>query len=187
MSADVDMAVALARQPRGEVGVTPLLVRACALALRDVPGANGAYRDGRFERYSRVNVGVAVPGADGYAMPTLPDADRKSLQQLAEEIEVAQRRALDAQLSPRDSSGATFTLYDLGALGVDRGSPLIVPPQAAAAAAGAVRKVAAVRDGALASAMAMTLTVACDHRILYGGEAAAFLSAIKRRLEEASP
>jgi pyruvate dehydrogenase E2 component (dihydrolipoamide acetyltransferase) len=111
------------------------------------------------------------------------DADRKSLAQLDEEIARLTERA--AELSPPELAGATFTLSYPGALGVASSTPVIVPPQAAALAAGAVRAVAVVRDGAIVPGHAMTITLACDHRILYGSRAARFLTRIKALLEEA--
>jgi pyruvate dehydrogenase E2 component (dihydrolipoamide acetyltransferase) len=162
-------------------GSTASLVQACALALREVPRANGAYRDGRFELYSRVNVGVVVASEECYVIPTVFDADRKSLSELSEEIAKLTERA--GELSPPELAGATFTLSNPGALGVASATPVVVPPQAAALAAGAIREVPVIRDGALVPGHSMTLTLACDHRILYGAQAARFLTAVKARLE----
>jgi pyruvate dehydrogenase E2 component (dihydrolipoamide acetyltransferase) len=160
---------------------TACLVRACALALREVPRANGAYRDGRFELYSRINVGVIVASEECYVIPTVFDADRKSLSELTAEIAKLTERA--GELSPPELAGATFTLSNPGALGVASATPVVIAPQAAALAAGAVREVPVIRDGALVPGHSMTLTLACDHRILYGAQAARFLTAVKARLE----
>ena len=165
------------------VEITAALVRACSLALIEVPEANGSYRDGRFELYSRVNIGVVVAAGDAYTIPTVLDADRKSLAELNDEIARLTDRA--AELSPPELAGATFTLSYPGALGVASSTPVIVPPQAAALAAGAIRAVPVIRDGAIAPGHLMTITLACDHRILYGARAARFLTGIKALLEEA--
>jgi pyruvate dehydrogenase E2 component (dihydrolipoyllysine-residue acetyltransferase) len=141
------------------------LVRACALALREHPRANGAYRDGHFELYSRVNVGVIVDLDEGHLIPTLFDADRKPLQQLSDELLLLTEEARAGRLASPAFSGATFTLWPAAALGVWSASIPTVPPQAAALAAG---------TGAL--------TLTCDHRILYGARAAAFLADVKSRL-----
>jgi pyruvate dehydrogenase E2 component (dihydrolipoamide acetyltransferase) len=185
LAASVDVAAALERERELGCGLTVLWVRACALALREHPEANGAYRDGRFERYERVNVGVVVAAPEVYAIPTLFDADRRSARELGAELDDLTARARAGELVARDLSGATFTLSDVGALGVDRATPLVVPPQASAVATGAVRDLAAVRDGAIVPAQAMTVTLACDHRVLYGAAAAAFLMSIKTCIEEA--
>lgn len=158
---------------------TAWLVKACALALREVPRANGAYRDGRFELYSRVNIGIAVRTEDEFALATVFDADAKSVRELAEEIAGLSGRAL----TPPEQSGATFTLWEYG---VASASGVIVPPQAAAMTAGAVRRVPLVRNGAIVSGHGMTITLACDHRILYGHHATAVLSAVGAHLQAAS-
>jgi pyruvate dehydrogenase E2 component (dihydrolipoamide acetyltransferase) len=167
--------------------LTALLLRACAIALSEFPRANGAYRDGRFELYSRVNIGVTIPTDDGQVTPTVLDADTKPPAQLGEELERLGKRARAGELTPPELAGATFTFSDLGEYGVHRPGVLITPPQAAALAAGAVHGVAAVRDGALVPAHALSLTLACDHRILYGARAAGFLGRITELLEHPQP
>jgi pyruvate dehydrogenase E2 component (dihydrolipoamide acetyltransferase) len=165
LSVDVDMS----RSVELGTSITALLVRASALALRENPRANGAYRDGRFELYSRVNAGLVLAGGDS---ATVLDADRKTLAALAAEIDELESRADD--LRPAERSGATFTLARYG---VTRASALITPPHAVSLAAGEVRLVAAVQ--------VMTLTLACDHRILYGANAARVLARIRELLEHA--
>jgi pyruvate dehydrogenase E2 component (dihydrolipoamide acetyltransferase) len=165
-------------------GLLPRLVRASALGLRGVPRANASYRDGRFELYSRVNVGILIPTNDGYTIPTVFDADTKSLDQLGEEIADLQARALIDQLTPPELSGATFTVSQAGG---DRGWPLIVAPHAAALAAGEPRQAPVVRDGSVVPGTLLTVALACDHRVLYGRHAAQLLAAIASRLVEANP
>lgn len=183
---EVDMLAALSLQQARSCSMTAILVKACALALREVPRANGAYRDGRFELYARVNVGLVVAAADALSIPVVFDADEKPLGELAEEVDRLADRAATGALTPPELSGATFTLSDVGAYGIASASPVIVPPHAAAVATGAVRAVATVREGVIAAGHAMTITLASDHRILYGQEAYRFLAAIKERLELAT-
>jgi len=183
--AEVDMEASLALRADRGCSVTAMLARACAIALRDVPRANGAYRDGRIELYSRINVGVMITTEATYTVPTVFDCDIKSLDAVSTEIETLAERADGGQLAPPELTGATFTLSNPGALGVAGAVPVIVPPQAAAVAAGAIREVPMVRDGAIVPGHSMTLTLACDHRILYGSQAALFLNRIKTQLEEA--
>jgi pyruvate dehydrogenase E2 component (dihydrolipoamide acetyltransferase) len=162
---------------------TPRLIQACARALREVPRANGAYRDGRFELYSRVNVGVVRASESGYVIPTVFDADTKARDELDAELATLAARADEGALPAPALAGATFTLWNAGELGVDRGAIAVVPGQAAALVAGAARDVAVTRGGSLAPGRALTLTLACDNRILYGARAAAFLRAIRGSLE----
>jgi len=161
-----------------------MVVKACALALREHPRANGAYRDGRFELYSRVNVGVAVAAGDALVVPTVFDADRKSLRQIATEARGLARKVRDGQITPPELSGATFTVSNLGMFGIESFAAVINPPQAAILAVGAITERPVVRDGAMASAHLMRVNLACDHRILYGAPAAEFLARIKGLLEE---
>jgi pyruvate dehydrogenase E2 component (dihydrolipoamide acetyltransferase) len=180
-SVEVDMGACVGL----EAPSTAILVRAAALALREHPRANAAYRDGRFELYSRVNVGVVMPELSGILSATVVDADRRPLEELASEIDELRRRG--AELTSAERSGATFTLIDLGRYGVSRASPIISAPQAAALAAGEIRHAPVVRDASVVPGEVMTLTLACDHRILYGAEAAGFLARIRELLERGVP
>jgi pyruvate dehydrogenase E2 component (dihydrolipoamide acetyltransferase) len=186
LRAEVDVARALTLCGDSGYSIDALLLRACALALRDVPHANGAYRDGRYELYSRVNIGFTVATGATYTVPTVFDCDIKSLDALSQETARLAERAASGELTPPELAGATFTLSNPGALGVTSATPLIVPPQAASVAAGAIREVPVVRAGAIVPGHSMTITLACDHRILYGARAAQFLTQIKTHLEEAT-
>jgi pyruvate dehydrogenase E2 component (dihydrolipoamide acetyltransferase) len=192
LEAEIDMSRAVEARARikaaGEGDVVPsfndMVVKACALALREHPRANGAYRDGRFELYSRVNVGIAVAGQDALVVPTVFDADRKGLRQIAEESRALARRVRDGQITPPELSGATFTVSNLGMYGIDSFSAVINPPQAGILAVGAIKEHPVAHDGELTTAHLMRVNLACDHRILYGAEGAEFLAHIRTLLEE---
>jgi pyruvate dehydrogenase E2 component (dihydrolipoyllysine-residue acetyltransferase) len=193
LEAEVDMSRAVAgraliKEAAEEGEVVPsfndMVVKACALALREHPRANGAYRDGRFELYSRVNVGVAVAANDALVVPTVFDADRKGLRQIASESRALAQRVRDGQITPPELSGATFTVSNLGMYGIDSFSAVINPPQAAILAVGAIAERPVVHDGEIATAHLMRVNLACDHRILYGAEGAEFLAKIRLLLEE---
>jgi len=193
LRAEVDMSRAVEGRARlkaaaGGEEVVPsfndMVVKACALALREHPRANGAYRDGRFELYSRVNVGLAVAAKDALVVPTVFDADRKGLRQIAEESRALAQRVRDGQITPPELSGATFTVSNLGMYGIAGFSAVINPPQAAILAVGAIEERPVVRNGELSTAHLMQVDLACDHRILYGAPAAEFLARIKALLEE---
>ena len=159
------------------------VVKAAALALVDFPRANGAYRDGKFELYSRVNVGVAVAGQDALVVPTVFDADRKSLGQIARESRALAERVRAGAITPPELSSGTFTVSNLGMFGIQSFVAVINPPQAAILAVGAMQPTPVARDGEVVVRNIMRLTLACDHRILYGADAAEFLSRIRERLE----
>jgi pyruvate dehydrogenase E2 component (dihydrolipoamide acetyltransferase) len=186
-TAEVDMEAALDREAELGCGTTALVVRAVAHALGTVPRVNGAYRDGQYELYSRINIGVTIAEDGVYAIPTVFDADTKSATEIAAELADLQARAREGALSPAELSGATFTVTDSIAYDIATLTPLIVPPQAAALAAGPVRDVPVVRGGTVVPGHTMVLTLACDHRIVYGAHAAAFLEEVKAHLEEAMP
>jgi pyruvate dehydrogenase E2 component (dihydrolipoamide acetyltransferase) len=161
-----------------------MVVKACALALREHPRANGAYKDGHFELYSRVNVGVAVAARDALVVPTVFDADQKNLRQIATDSRALSQRVRDGQITPPELSGATFTVSNLGMFGIDSFAAVINPPQAAILAVGAIAERPVIRNGEITTAHLMRVNLACDHRILYGAPAAEFLARIRALLEE---
>ena len=191
LNVDVDMepAIELRTQLKAAAGdkVAPsfndFVVKASALALTEFPRANGAYRDGKFELYSRVNVGVAVAAQDALVVPTVFDADRKSLGQIAREARALAERVRAGKITPPELSSGTFTVSNLGMFGIDHFVAVINPPQAAILAVGAMKPQPVVHDGEIAARTLMKLTLACDHRILYGSDAAEFLSRIRQLLE----
>ena len=149
-----------------------MVVKACALALREFPRANGSYKDGRFELYSRVNVGVAVAADDALVVPTIFDADRKAVSEIARESRALAERVRAGVVTPPELGGGTFTVSNLGMFGVTSFQAVINPPQAAILAVGAMEQRAVVRDGEIVARNVMDVTLVCDHRILYGADAA---------------
>ncbi len=161
-----------------------MIVKATAIALREHPRANGAYRDGHLERYERINVGVAVAARDALVVPTVFDADRKGLRQISEETRALAERVRDGTVIPPELSGGTFTVSNLGMFGIDSFAAVINPPQAGILAVGAITSKPTVRGGEVVASQVMTLNLACDHRILYGADGARFLDRIRSLLEE---
>ena len=163
-----------------------LVVKACALALKEHPRANGAYRDGRWELYERVNVGIAVAAEDGaLIVPVVPDADRASLGEIARTAKRLALAARDGSVTPPELAGGTFTVSNLGMFGIDNFTAVINPPQAAILAVGKLARKPVVVDDALAVGWRMGATLVCDHRILSGADGAAFLARVAELL--ASP
>jgi pyruvate dehydrogenase E2 component (dihydrolipoamide acetyltransferase) len=193
LQSEIDMSAAVAARGRikamsaeGEVvpSFNDMVVKACAIALREFPLANGSYRDGRFELYSRVNVGVAVAARDALVVPTVFDADKKGLREIASDARALAAKVRDGSITPPELSGGTFTVSNLGMYGVSNFSAVINSPQAAILAVGAITERPVVRDGQIATAHLLGVTLACDHRILYGAPAAEFLARIRALLEE---
>jgi pyruvate dehydrogenase E2 component (dihydrolipoamide acetyltransferase) len=161
-----------------------LVVKACGLALREHPRANAAYRDGAFELYERVNVGIAVASQDSLIVPTVFDADRRSVLEIARETRVLVDRVRQREITPAELSGATFTVSNLGMYGVASFAAIVNPPQAAILAVGELRELAVVRQGQIVPGVRMSLVLTCDHRILYGAPAAEFLARVRQLLEQ---
>ena len=187
---DMQAAVEFRKQLKaaaGEDGVAPsfndFVVKASALALKEFPRANGAYRDGKFELYSRVNVGIAVAGQDALIVPTVFDADSKSIGQIARDARGLAERVREGKITPPELSSGTFSVSNLGMFGIKRFTAVINPPQAAILAVGEMTPRPVVRDGEVTVRPVMELTLTCDHRILYGADAAQFLGRIRERLE----
>jgi len=192
VTTDVDMAAAVAlrdelktvaTEQRPAPSYNDLVVKAAALALRELPRANGAYKDGRFELYERVNVGVAVAAEDALLVPTIFDADHKSLGEIAAEARALAARVRAGQITPPELSGGTFTVSNLGMFGVTEFTAIISSGQAGILAVGALRDEAVVADGAIVPGKRMSLTLVCDHRILYGADGAQVLARIRALLE----
>ncbi len=193
LQTEIDMSAAVEARGRikgmsaeGEIvpSFNDMVVKACALALRAFPLANGAYKDGRFELYSRVNVGVAVAAQDALVVPTVFDADKKGLREIASDTRALAGKVRDGSITPPELSGGTFTVSNLGMFGVTNFSAVINAPQAAILAVGAITEKPVVRDGSITTAHMLGVTLACDHRILYGAPAAEFLARIRSLLEE---
>ncbi len=163
-----------------------MVVKACALALREYPHANGSYRDGRLQLHSRVNVGVAVAAENALVVPTVFDADEKSLGEIARETHTLAERVRDATITPPELGGGTFTVSNLGMYGVRSFTAIINPPQAAILSVGSVEPRAIVSADVVIARHTMTLTLVCDHRILYGAEAAQFLERVRELLQTPS-
>jgi pyruvate dehydrogenase E2 component (dihydrolipoamide acetyltransferase) len=192
VSTEVDMAAAvavreqlktLASEGHPAPSFNDLVVKAAALALCEFPRANGAYKDGGFELYERVNVGVAVAAENALVVPTIFDADQKSLGEIAVEARALAARVRDGSITPPELSGGTFTVSNLGMFGVTEFTAIVNGGQAGILAVGALREEPVVLDGAIVPGKRMTLTLVSDHRILYGADAARVLGRIRALLE----
>ena len=162
-----------------------MVVKASANALREHPRVNGAYRDGKFELYDKVNVGVAVAAMDALVVPTIFDADKKSLGQIARDARAVIGKVKDKTVTPPELSSGTFTVSNLGMFGIEQFTAIINPPQAAILTVGKLEKRPAVDDkGKIVARDQMVLTLVCDHRILYGADGAEFLARVKDLLEQ---
>ena len=190
VSSDVDVSQIVASRrearARGEEApsVNDFVVKAAAATLREFPRFNASYVDGKVESYSRVNVGIAVATDDALLVPVIRDADRKSLTELAEETRALADGARRRTLKPEDFHDGTFTVSNLGMFGVRAFTAIIDPPQVAILAVGSARR-APVEEAPdrVAFRDVMTVTLSCDHRVVYGADGARFLSRLRELLE----
>jgi pyruvate dehydrogenase E2 component (dihydrolipoamide acetyltransferase) len=187
--ADVSQIVAFRRgareQDRDAPSLNDFVVKAAALALREFPRFNASYVEGSVECYSRVNVGVAVAVDDALLVPVVADADRKTLAEITAETRRLAEAARSRSLRPEELYGGTFTVSNLGMFGVSSFTAIVDPPQTAILAVGTVRRAPVERaDGGVAFHDAMTLTLSCDHRVVYGADGARFLSRLRELLEQ---
>ncbi|MDE3131355.1 MAG: 2-oxo acid dehydrogenase subunit E2 [Acidobacteriota bacterium] len=192
VSVDMDRAVALRAELAAlggdrRVSLGDLVVKACAGALREHPRVNASFAGDAIELHARVNIGVAVAGVgetQSLLVPTIHDADDKSLLRIAADTRRLADAARAGRLTPAEMSGATFTVSNLGMYGVSLFTAVISPPQAAILAVGAVEPQVVVHGGGFAARDRMQMTLTADHRVIYGADAAAFLASVRERLEQ---
>jgi pyruvate dehydrogenase E2 component (dihydrolipoamide acetyltransferase) len=187
MEIAMDAAMALREQviaaSETKVSVNDFVVKACAMALTRFPMVNATWADDKIVTFAPVDVGIAVAIPDGLITPVVRQADRKSVVQIAREAKDLATRARDRKLKPEEFQNATFTISNLGMMGVTEFTAIINPPGSAIAAVGAVRKVPVVVDDQLGVGQRMNVTLSCDHRVVDGALGAQFLGEVRRLLE----
>ena len=172
-------------EPRGvKLSVNDFIIKACALALQTVPDANAVWAGDRILKLKPSDVAVAVAIDGGLFTPVLKDSENKSLSALSAEMKDLATRARDRKLAPHEYQGGSFAISNLGMFGIDNFDAVINPPHGAILAVGAgVKKPVVGKDGELAVATVMSVTLSVDHRVIDGALGAQLLSAIKDNLE----
>jgi pyruvate dehydrogenase E2 component (dihydrolipoamide acetyltransferase) len=166
------------------LSLTVLFVRASALALAHHPEINVSFMGEALRRHATVDIGIAVALEEGLITPVIRDCGGKDILQLAEEVRDLFVRAKSQQLTPDEYAGATFSISNLGMYEVDNFIAVLMPPQAASLAIGAVNIVPVVRGNSIKRSRRMKVTLSCDHRALDGAQGARFLQSFKRALEK---
>jgi pyruvate dehydrogenase E2 component (dihydrolipoamide acetyltransferase) len=164
-------------------GATARVVRAVALALREFPRLNGAYRDGAFETYSRINVGVLIEGSDAPVVPTIFDADVKGEPEVAAELDQLAERAGSGALTSPELAGGTFTVATTGVGAIRSLASILTQGQAAALAVGPVTQRALADGDRVVAGPALTATLSLDGRMIGSEEGALFLDRVRSLLE----
>ena len=175
---------AAAAEPGHKLSLNDLVIRATALALRKVPEVNVSWTDEVLLKHDAVDLSVAVAVAGGLVTPVIRDADRKGLAEISGEMKELSGRAHEGKLLPEEYQGGTFSISNLGMFGVREFAAVINPPQSAILAVGQALERPVVKDGALATATVMTVTLSVDHRAVDGAVAAGFLAAFRGLVED---
>jgi pyruvate dehydrogenase E2 component (dihydrolipoamide acetyltransferase) len=169
--------------PELKISINDVIIKVAAAALIQHPQVNASFQDRNIRYYERADIGVAVAIEDGLITPIVRSADQKSLSQIAAEVRELAERARSRKLLPEEYTGATFSISNLGMLGIDEFTAVINPPEAAILAIGAATPKAVVRDGQVVVRQMMRVTMSCDHRVIDGATGARFLQTFKRTLE----
>ena len=177
-----------ARAPEGEGGyklsVNDFVIRAAALALRQVPEANAAFDPSGLVFFEQADISVAVATPAGLITPIVKAADGKGLAQISTEMKTLAGKARDGKLKPEEYQGGTFSISNLGMFGVKQFEAVINPPQGCILAVGAGEQRPVVKEGALSVATVMSCTLSVDHRVVDGAVGAQFLAAFKKLIED---
>jgi pyruvate dehydrogenase E2 component (dihydrolipoamide acetyltransferase) len=185
---DVDMSAvekkrAELKQKAAAPSINDFILSAVAKTLRDFPSLNASFSEEGVKIFSDINLGVAVALEEGLVVPVIRNADTLSLEELARQSRALAEKAQKKKLFPLDYEGGTFTVSNLGMLGVDSFTAIINPPECAILAVGRVAPRVVALDGGIAARPTMTVNLSADHRVVDGALAARFVAEVKRRLE----
>ncbi len=188
VSIDMDAAI-VARTKMNEVApvkisFNDLVVKACAVALKQHPAINSSWLGDKIRFNEHVNIGIAVAVDEGLLVPVVRFADGKSLSRISAEVKEFAKKAKDKKLQPSDWEGSTFTISNLGMFGVDDFTAIINTPDSCILAVAGIQQVPVVKNGAVVPGNVMKVTLSADHRTVDGATAAAFLNTVKSLLEE---
>jgi len=165
--------------------VNDFIIKASALALKQVPEANASWHGDFIRQYNKVDCSVAVQTPAGLMVPIVRDADTKGLATIATDVKSLAARAREGKLSPEEYTGGTFTVSNLGMFGVNQFSAIINPPQACILAVGmSEKRVVPTDEGGFEEGTFMSVTLSCDHRVIDGAVGARWLQSFKGFLED---
>jgi len=167
-----------------KISVNDYCIRAAALALKKVPASNASYSPEGFLMHHHADIAVAVAIDGGLITPIIRQAETKGLRQISEEMKDLAKRAHERKLKPEEYMGGTFSLSNLGMMGIKNFASILNEPHGMIMSVGAGEQRPVVKDGVLAAATIMSVTVTCDHRVVDGALGASFVGAFKRYLED---
>jgi len=166
-----------------KISYNDIIIKACALALKEYPYINSTLKDGAIILQDRINIGVAVSLADGLIVPVVRDTDKKTIVEISKEIKELAGKAREGKLMPDEFSGGTFTVSNLGMFDITQFTAIINQPESAILAVGAIKDTFVPVDGRPVVKPMMKVTLSCDHRVIDGAVGAQFLKFVKSMLE----
>ena len=166
-----------------KISFNDMVIKACALALKKHPAVNSSWLGDKIRINHHVNIGMAVAVPDGLVVPVIRSADMLSLSQLAMTSKSFAEKAKNKQVTPDDMKGNTFSISNLGMMGIEEFTAIINPPDACIMAVGAMKDIVAIKDGEIVQSSVMKLTLSCDHRVVDGAVGAGFLKDVKTFIE----
>ena len=188
MEIDMDNAIstrkALNEMSPNKISFNDMVIKACAVALQQHPQVNASWMGDTIRYNKEINVGMAVAIEEGLLVPVIRSANAKGLSTIAEETRRLAGMARERTLQPSDWEGNTFTVSNLGMLGIEEFTAIINPPDACILAVGTIKQMPVVKDGEIVIGNRMKVTLSCDHRIVDGAKGSAFLVTLKGMLED---
>ncbi len=185
---DMDNAIAIRKSinsidERGKISFNDMVIKACAIALREHPAVNSSWYGDIIRRNDHVHIGVAVAVDEGLLVPVVRFADGKELADINAEVKDLATKAKNKKLQPAEWEGNTFTISNLGMFGIEEFTAIVNPPDSCIMAVGGIKQVPVVKDGQIVPGNVMKVTLSCDHRVVDGATGAAFLNTFKKYLE----
>jgi pyruvate dehydrogenase E2 component (dihydrolipoamide acetyltransferase) len=187
---EMDNALAVRKQinenlgDSGKVSVNDIIVKAAASALLKHPFVNSSYQNDSIRFYEQADIGVAVAIDEGLITPVIRGANLKGLAEISAEVRDLAAKAKEKKLQPEQYTGATFSISNLGMMGIKEFTAIINPPEAAIIAVGGANPTPVVRNGEITVRSMMSVTMSCDHRVVDGATGAEFLKTFKQMLEQ---
>lgn len=167
-----------------KISFNDIIVKATAIAIRQHLAVNVAWLEDRIRQNRHIHIGIAVAITDGLVVPVLRFADCRSLAYITEEIRMLRQQAQQGKLDAQRFEGSTFTISNLGMMGIDNFTAIINPPAACILAIGAIKQVPVVKNDVIVPGYTMNATLSCDHRAVDGSVGATFLQTLKGLLED---
>ncbi len=166
-----------------KISVNDIIIKVAATALTKHPFVNASYQDDKIRFYEDADIGVAVAIDEGLITPIVRGANKKGFQQISNEVKELAEKARNKKLQPEEYQGATFSISNLGMMGIKEFTAIINPPEAAILAIGTATPTPVIRDGEITTRNIMHVTMSCDHRVVDGAVGARFLQTFKQMLE----